>query len=540
MRFVVVLALAFFGIVGGAGAAPLVLGPGDQPSVAVDAAGTAYIAWNGPEVNQHAPHYCRLPRGASACDVALTLPTVGGTDTTTRPHVSLVGGRVSVLVHRFGEATGLTQYSSTDGGVTFSFRAAGGNVPISEAADGPGDSVSIVTSADGRGGLFINAPLAGAAPTGFATLDGARPYYGSVGMDGANPVVTFSTASGVAAWRRYSGPGGFNDAASWSAPTELGAVDYPRMASGAPGLFLLAGDAAGTMSVRRWTGAGFSAPVAIGPGDASESHLSVDAGGRLHAVYPRLDAQGYHLQHSVSDDGASWQSGSALVQTDDEEGGLRVAAAADHVGVAVWSSRAATGAEIRVNAVGPGAPVAPPPPPPPPPEPQPVAGKTVVVVPSGTVRLRLAGSSTFTALSALDDVPMGATIDAKRGAVVLRARNSRTGAIETVRLSDGWFKVSQSGRVVNFTLNEPLARCPKRGSAAQKKPKSRKLWGDGKGAFRTSGKYSAATVRGTRWLVQDTCAGTTTRVTQGSVSVRDGRKTIVVRAGKRYTARPRR
>ena len=32
------------------------------------------------------------------------------------------------------------------------------------------------------------------------------------------------------------------------------------------------------------------------------------------------------------------------------------------------------------------------------------------------------------------------------------------------------------------------------------------------GKFRTSGKYSAATVRGTKWLVQDSCAGTLTRV----------------------------
>ena len=28
-----------------------------------------------------------------------------------------------------------------------------------------------------------------------------------------------------------------------------------------------------------------------------------------------------------------------------------------------------------------------------------------------------------------------------------------------------------------------------------------KLWGSGKGKFRTTGKYSAATVRGTIWLV---------------------------------------
>jgi hypothetical protein len=99
---------------------------------------------------------------------------------------------------------------------------------------------------------------------------------------------------------------------------------------------------------------------------------------------------------------------------------------------------------------------------------------------------------------------------------------------------------------VNLKLTEALAPCPKRAIAAaaakKKKPKTRKLWGSGKGAFRTQGKYSAATVRGTTWLVQDTCAGTLTRVTVGVVAVRDNRtkKTVLVRAGRRYLAKARR
>ena len=48
-------------------------------------------------------------------------------------------------------------------------------------------------------------------------------------------------------------------------------------------------------------------------------------------------------------------------------------------------------------------------------------------------------------------------------------------------------------------------------------------------------------MRGTTWLAQDTCTTTLTRVTQGVVEVRDlvKRKTIVLRAPKRYTARAR-
>ena len=51
-----------------------------------------------------------------------------------------------------------------------------------------------------------------------------------------------------------------------------------------------------------------------------------------------------------------------------------------------------------------------------------------------------------------------------------------------------------------------------------------------------------ATVRGTRWLVQDSCSGTLTKVSKGVVTVRDlvKRKTIILRAPHSYRAKPRR
>ena len=69
-----------------------------------------------------------------------------------------------------------------------------------------------------------------------------------------------------------------------------------------------------------------------------------------------------------------------------------------------------------------------------------------------------------------------------------------------------------------------------------------KLWGSGKGKFRTNGKYSSATVRGTIWLVQDRCDGTLTTVKRGTVSVRDikRKKTVSVKAGHSYLARAQR
>jgi hypothetical protein len=63
--------------------------------------------------------------------------------------------------------------------------------------------------------------------------------------------------------------------------------------------------------------------------------------------------------------------------------------------------------------------------------------------------------------------------------------------------------------------------------------KSRKLWGDGKGNFRTRGSIAAATVRGTRWLTEDRCAGTFVRVASGVVDVLDikRKKVFKLRAG---------
>jgi ferric-dicitrate binding protein FerR (iron transport regulator) len=74
---------------------------------------------------------------------------------------------------------------------------------------------------------------------------------------------------------------------------------------------------------------------------------------------------------------------------------------------------------------------------------------------------------------------------------------------------------------------------------AKRKRPVRRLWGNGKGRFTTKGRYSSATVRGTKWLVQDRCDGTLTRVLRGIVLVRDfrARKNVSVRAGRSYLAK---
>ncbi len=176
------------------------------------------------------------------------------------------------------------------------------------------------------------------------------------------------------------------------------------------------------------------------------------------------------------------------------------------------------------------------------PEPTPQFNQTVVAEPvRGTVQVCPKGGTCFT-LGAGQTIPMGSTVDTKKGAVELTSLSAPGAPPQKAEFSEGIFRITQRGNVTELTLTEKLAPCPKRARASAKKPKSRKLWGKGTGKFRTVGSYSAATIRGTRWLMQDSCAGTLTRVTQGAVSVRDTvkRKTVIVRAGKSYTAKPRR
>jgi len=60
-----------------------------------------------------------------------------------------------------------------------------------------------------------------------------------------------------------------------------------------------------------------------------------------------------------------------------------------------------------------------------------------------------------------------------------------------------------------------------------------------KGHFSVRGRNSAATVRGTRFTMTDSCTGTRTQVRTGTVRVRDFwlRKTVTVKAGHSYLAR---
>jgi hypothetical protein len=173
-----------------------------------------------------------------------------------------------------------------------------------------------------------------------------------------------------------------------------------------------------------------------------------------------------------------------------------------------------------------------------------VRDTAVVRAVSGRVTIRFPGTVRFVPLAGTLQIPLGSEIDTTDGFVRLTTARDRSGETQAATFYEGRFIVRQGGGrepVTELRLSGGnFSRC---GLAAGS---GRHLWGrEGgrRGKYRTRGRWSSGTVRGTTWLTRDTCAGTLTRVTKGRVIVRDfvRKRTVVVRAGHRYLARaPRR
>jgi hypothetical protein len=190
--------------------------------------------------------------------------------------------------------------------------------------------------------------------------------------------------------------------------------------------------------------------------------------------------------------------------------------------------------------------------PPAPPPPPPTMGESTNAKPDkGTVRVRLPGGGGFISLDDAKQLPVGTVFDTTKGTVTLTTAASDTGgSVGKGTFSGGQFVFQQTKKNPLTTLSMTgggLSGCKTRvPSGGARKPavraaakRRRTLFSDVKGRFRTRGRNSSATVRGTSWRMTDTCAGTLTSVKRGSVVVRDFRlrKNKVVRAGATYLAR---
>jgi hypothetical protein len=194
--------------------------------------------------------------------------------------------------------------------------------------------------------------------------------------------------------------------------------------------------------------------------------------------------------------------------------------------------------------------------------PPPEAGKTFnAAAVSGVVSCRNRGAGAFRRVTRSTQLRVGSECDATKGRIrvvsatgLTRRTSSVDGTTAAVPTQSavfygGRFKVAQKRTakpVTDLTLTggDFTSKCgrKKRGLAsavAAADPPVRRLWGNGKGRFRTKGRYSSAAVRGTLWLTEDRCHSTVTIVKQGKVVVTDNvrHKQVTVRSGRSYVAK---
>jgi hypothetical protein len=199
-------------------------------------------------------------------------------------------------------------------------------------------------------------------------------------------------------------------------------------------------------------------------------------------------------------------------------------------------------------------------------EEQPVATQSAVPPPVANVRGNIEpagpgqacaiepGSNECVPIDKLKQVSDGAIVDTTNTFVRLHTAMNCAGDVQSVLLWAGAFRFTQTDGchpLTQFKLVDGVSSSARtlstRSSSGQpiataaRVSSSRRLWGNGKGRYRTKGRYSSAAVRGTHWLVIDRRDGTLTRVRRGVVVVRDFVRhlRVVLGAGGRYLARRR-
>ncbi|HEX6023808.1 MAG TPA: thrombospondin type 3 repeat-containing protein, partial [Solirubrobacter sp.] len=393
--------------------------------------------------------------------------------------------------------------------------------------------------------------------------------------------------------------GSINDAATWltgrSLPAAEGDSEATDLSTGPSGTYLtyetrVAGRT--RVGLRRFDPAtnAFGAPVYIegdDPIDRQTLGLPAsfhDPAGGLHVIW-RVLFDGNRLRYRVRRPGTDAFTPAANLAAGESFVTPALAAGADGRGFAVWDAQAAG---IRAIALDPQPEPTPTPTPvptkptePPPPDAdgdsipdasdncpavpnpdqgdidgdrigdrcellppghlKPVAGRrALLTLISGQVDVRLPGGRSV-ALKGVASVPIGTTVDARRGVVAVRmvAKGRRQDA--TVRA--GIFQIRQRARGKqrpDLAMQHPSnakVGCPRRPS----KRVVRTLAVAAKGRFRVIGRASKGTARGSTFTTIDRCDGTLTRVRRGRVTLRfDGRRSPrTVKAGRRYLVRAR-
>jgi hypothetical protein len=179
--------------------------------------------------------------------------------------------------------------------------------------------------------------------------------------------------------------------------------------------------------------------------------------------------------------------------------------------------------------------------------PPPVAGENFnVETVAGSVSTKCPAEQGFTGLVRAEHLPVGCLLDTTQGTVRVTLDKGE-GVTQNAFFWGGVFRVGQAPGVNRTAVMKLVGqlRCERRTSDGRLLRRhhggGRKLWGSGEGNYKTVGDHGAATVRGTIWLVQDRCDGSTLiKVKRGTVWVEDFVKgtNVVVHEGGQYVIEP--
>lgn len=363
---IAVAAAALGALAPAAQANPFTIGTGQHPHLLVDpSSGALNAVWVDNPFAQTV-HYCRVPRGATACQVSRDLPL--GIDAQTADQPFLVRdpgtGTLYVAMTRYVGGNSIV-WRSADGGSSWSgptvVHAAQTGTSHAEPIWGP--LPNSITSADWNSGRSVfSAPVDGSGATSTAEGEpgtGGIPFLiydfqvASTGDGGL--VAAAHTLAQVGYWRMA--PGGDPGAtAAWSAPTLVGPGHDSRVAAGPSGTFLLyavgGGGAPTQMQLLKWNGSGFGAPVKIGSQEAgSFPDLFVGPSGTVVAGWQK-QAEDVQRAAFSTDGGASFSAPVTFATDSRPTPSLNVSIAQDDAGFAVWQG---LDKKIRAAPIAPGA-----------------------------------------------------------------------------------------------------------------------------------------------------------------------------------------
>jgi hypothetical protein len=160
----------------------------------------------------------------------------------------------------------------------------------------------------------------------------------------------------------------------------------------------------------------------------------------------------------------------------------------------------------------------------------PTLGQSVVAeAAAGTVLVKEEGETEFHPIDEAEEIAANSTFDTTEGTVSIEASGG-DGESYSGDFHGGTFQVIQSANGKGMTKialrGGDFSACDSqvnaRANASGRHLVLRKLWGkDHGGRFKTSGRGSVATVRGTVWYTADSCDGTLTKVSKGAVMVHE-------------------